>query len=296
MAVTVKSNAEVSAAKFAGVTNFKVLAVNPTNEQYEKLTGKKPAYELKYEKNDESLVGMQVLVQEANTGMFMFGQFSYGSKPVVKQDGSKKEYINSELQTAWLESKEAETFEWFGKEGRTELWTGEKSVLALVKAIVQFNPKTEKLAEVFKQHGLKLSDFRKFDFKALNNLLAKKVSADIPVTYGEIGFVSLVTLNDKGYMTLKLNNENFIQQTDLVEVEDKYSLKVSRYGFNQIKNIVEGSTNSKTGYVAAPKPPKGFISLEWKAVDAQPASSTTVDVSTSPVATPTPANDDDLPF
>jgi hypothetical protein len=296
MAVSERASAAVNSAKFAGVTNFKVLAFNPSDEQYEKLTGRKPAYSLTYEPNSEGLVGMQILVQEANTGMFMLGQFSYGNKPVANGAGTKKEYINGELQTAWLESKDSEAFTWFAKEGRAELWTGEKSLLALIKAMVQFNPTTEKLADVFKVNGFKLGDFRKYNFKALNDFLSKPVSKDIPVKNGEIGFTSLVTLNKKGYMVLKLNNENFIQQTTLLkDAEGKRTVVPSKYGTQQITNIIHGYTDKK-GVTHEARVPEGFVSLEWKAVDTQPASDATVDVPTSPVATSEPANDEDLPF
>lgn len=295
MAVVEKSASAVNSVKFAGITNFKVLAFNPTDEQYEKLTGRKPAYPLTYQPNQDGLVGMQVLVQEAKTGMFMLGQFSYGNKPVVNGAGTKKEYINSEMQTAWLESKDSDVFTWFATEGRTELWTGEKSLLALIKAMVQFNPKEEKLSEVFKANNFKLADFRKYNFKALNDFLAKNVSKDIPVTNGEIGFTSLVTLNDKGYMILKLNNENFIQQTTLLkDAEGKRSVVPSSYGVKQISNIVNGYTDNK-GVTHEARVPKGFVTLEWKEVVETTSSEPTNVFEAS--ASAQPANDDEnLPF
>jgi hypothetical protein len=308
-----------STAVFTGTTAFQVLAFNPTDADYERLTKQKSPYPITNKNKETEVFVLNILLKEYNTGKFFLTSFDYHNAKVVSSTG-KTVFINEDMQTAYLSDANADAIdkngkEYFSKKGRVEAWTNEDLLLEVLSAVLSFTRGEDNLGEMFKKHGLKISDFRKGDFSKLNSFLSKKVN-DV-LTFGEVGFTGLIGLNTKKYMKVilkkglifkssvtKINREEEAKAISkdanfkpLTDTTNGFNIVPSYYALN---NMEKNAIASKTQAYYTPKwtEYKGDVAKTTVATSEFDDFSTPSDSSVQVAETPVVATKetDDLPF
>ena len=133
--MAIQSNASteevVGAIKtYSGLTNVKVIAVNPTMEELHALDIKvksEPNYFLELNGTEY----FKVVFWMKNTDLTTRLEILMTSSPRVSQTG-KNQWINNMGQSTW--SEEAPTYDWWKAEGQRHAFGGEETLINFVKA------------------------------------------------------------------------------------------------------------------------------------------------------------------
>ena len=115
---------------YSGLTNVKVIAVNPTMEELHALDIKvkqEPNYTVTFSDEDYNKVVFWLANAEGNFKLEILMQ----NKPRVSQTG-KHQWINGIGQSTWSENEPA--YDWWKTEGQRKAYTGEETLINFAKA------------------------------------------------------------------------------------------------------------------------------------------------------------------
>lgn len=126
---------------YTGISNFRILAVNPNKEQLEKLLGIELQSEPKYrdlQMGDRTLNKLTFVLKETEHGVgnIVRLEFLVSGNERLTQDGSKKQYTNKKGQFAYLANPEEaneEKWKWFSQEGMRPAFEGEEDLLGFIQ-------------------------------------------------------------------------------------------------------------------------------------------------------------------
>ena len=131
----IKSNASTEEVvggikTFSGLTNVKVMAVNPTMDELHALdinVKQEPNYKVEFSGEEYNKIVFWVANNDGNFKLEILMQ----NKPRVSQTG-KHQWMNAIGQSTW--SEDSPTYEWWKKEGERKAYTGEETLINFVKA------------------------------------------------------------------------------------------------------------------------------------------------------------------
>jgi len=115
---------------FSGLTNVKVVAVNPTMAELHQLeinVKQEPNYDVSFSDQDYK----KIVFWLANTDGNFKLEILMNNTPRTSQSG-KFQWINAIGQTTW--SADAPTYEWWKTEGQRKAYTGEETLINFAKA------------------------------------------------------------------------------------------------------------------------------------------------------------------
>ena len=205
--MAIKISKDNSYSLYTGITSVKVLALNPTSEEYTKITGKELPFPLSYEKNDNGSVKFNILVQEPTSESFHLVPMYVGGEQKINE-GKKGIWVDSNLRLGWMYPDKTGLSEKVTLDVNSAklVSSGESSLIGFLKAVFMTN-KDESLSNDLKSFNLSYEDILKGKVKAFNNVLQQKVSGGF--TISEIG-INLM-------FTVKINSDGKPKQTFLVD-------------------------------------------------------------------------------
>jgi hypothetical protein len=115
---------------FSGLTNVKVIAINPTMAELHALDIKvksEPNYTVEFSGEEYNKVVFWVTNEDGNFKLEILMQ----NKAKVSQNG-KHQWMNTIGQATW--SEDAPTYEWWKTEGQRKAYTGEETLINFIKA------------------------------------------------------------------------------------------------------------------------------------------------------------------
>ena len=115
---------------YSGLTNVKVLAVNPTMAELHAMdinVKQEPNYKVSFSNQDYNKVVFWLANEDGNFKL----EILMTNTPRISQAG-KYQWINSIGQSTW--SEEAPTYEWWKSEGQRKAYVGEETLINFVKA------------------------------------------------------------------------------------------------------------------------------------------------------------------
>lgn len=135
-----------------GLGVVKVVAVNPTNEEYKTITGKEIAYTLEYEVKENSNMDnreeypVRLLVHNEEKNIFEFINFSVSSSDDVASTGSVR-FIDSKGNMTWAKDidtiKNNDKMSWFDSSNARPLKAGEYSLYTFIKVLTGYDSRAE---------------------------------------------------------------------------------------------------------------------------------------------------------
>ena len=134
--MAIKSNASTEAVQgqgmkvYSGISNFNVIAVNPTMEELHALDIKvksEPNYQVSFNNVDYNKVVLWVKNEDISTRV----EILLAGEHRVSKAG-KKQWINAFGQTTW--SDDAPAYEWWKKDGERPAFVGEETLIFFTKA------------------------------------------------------------------------------------------------------------------------------------------------------------------
>lgn len=134
---------------YQGIGNFKVLAVNPTKEQFEKVAGielnNEPEY-VNINLGDRTMNKVVFLVKNFDLDILTRVEFLISDEHRVSQNG-KTQFINAQGSTAWDEDLESlknnPKMSWFDSSTARPAYEGEELLINFIKAWANVKPGDE---------------------------------------------------------------------------------------------------------------------------------------------------------
>lgn len=166
---------------YVGLGVVRPLMANPTNEDYERITGKKCPYSLSYElyKNQEgdTFFPIRLLVEVQETGRYEFLQFYISNRPRVSQSG-KMLFVNQLGEFAWGASMDAlrqnERMDWFTKHEFEPACEGIRVLYTMLQALVKYDSRSNEADWLRNMVDYRCTGqylFERMDVSGLNELL-----------------------------------------------------------------------------------------------------------------------------
>jgi gas vesicle protein len=247
---------------YTGICALKIRKINPTNEQYLKITGRELPFTLEYEENVEGKFPIRILAEISSTdskntgvGTFVFPAIYVSKDVAMNKDKDKTMFVNKKGQYAYLNNDgtgEA-NMDWFDKEGIRPAYVGERD-LSLVLSKMLALTKDDDYSIVEAQVT---NFFKKFNTDKLNTLI-NTTPDGMSLTNGECGIVGMLSVSvnpDSGKKTQKMIiKEGYIMAT---EVDPEMKVSVSLYAKDRIAKSLEKDKNS--GYA-----PKDNVSVNFR--------------------------------
>jgi len=135
-----------------GLAVVKPLFVNPTNEDYKRLTGKDLPYTLEYVVKENSNINnreefpIRILVHQVEKDVYEFVNFNVGNTEDVAQTGSKR-FMDSKGNMTWSKSletiQENPNMSWFDSSNARELYVGEYELYSWIQKLVSYDTRAE---------------------------------------------------------------------------------------------------------------------------------------------------------
>lgn len=128
------------------------LFVNPTNEEYKRITGRDLPYQLKYEVKENPNMDnreefpIRILVHQVEKDVYEFVNFNIGNIDEISSKGSYR-FIDSKGNITWSASLETiqnnEKMSWFDSANARKLKVGEYELYTWIQKLVSFDNKAE---------------------------------------------------------------------------------------------------------------------------------------------------------
>lgn len=139
-------------APITGLAVVKPLFVNPTNEDYKRLTGRDLPYTLEYVVKENSNINnreefpIRILVHQLEKDVFEFVNFNVSNIKDVAQTGSKR-FMDSKGNMTWSQSLETiqsnPNMSWFDSSNTRELFVGEYELYSWIQKLVSYDTRAE---------------------------------------------------------------------------------------------------------------------------------------------------------
>lgn len=160
---------------FTGLEVCDVLAFNPSNEEYKKLTGREISYELSYTKDDNGRKRNAFLVKSRKTGSFYFADFYISDKPRSNKEETKFEFVDKNLNFSWsnLDGGFADTSGTFDAASAKKAGDGLSDFIAFLKTVSESKPRTDDFMINIKEEDINADKLLKADKTEVNKFLLK---------------------------------------------------------------------------------------------------------------------------
>lgn len=135
-----------------GLAVVKPLFVNPTNDDYKRITGKDLPYTLEYTIRENSNINnreefpIRILVHQVEKDIYEFVNFNVSNIDDVAQTGSKR-FIDSKGNMTWSQSLETiqnnPNMSWFDSNNARELKVGEYELYSWIQKLVSYDTRAD---------------------------------------------------------------------------------------------------------------------------------------------------------
>jgi len=197
---------------YVGLDAASVIMVNPSNEDYERITGRKINYDLKYEpyKNEDgsSSYPYRFLTYNKEAG-YNFAEFNVSNADEVSSKGNTR-FIDIKGSSTWGASIEAlaanEKMSWFNSSKARVAKKGEVAILNFIMTFLRYDSRTEG-SQIMKDlaDGYKITTFADGAAVAgINKLLKDYKDQSITLFY-----VVKKTKDNKFYQEISTRNDTF---------------------------------------------------------------------------------------
>jgi len=275
MARKIASNREYSL--YTGVCAMALKQINPTNDQYLKITGKELPFALDYIETPEGKFPLRFLLEVKHTNSAGLGVGTYISANLYvskdreqNKDKTKTLFVNSKGQFAYLsnDGSAESNMDWYDKTDIRAAYTGEKDLSLILQKLCAFTKEDDYTAldEVIK------SFYKKFDIGKLNALV-KTVPTGMSISNGECGIVGMLSVSvnpETGKKTQRvIVKEGYIMSTD---VDAEMNIKASDWAVEQISKRL--GKDRAAGYA-----PKDNVSITFQEFNAHTQETELIDES-----------------
>ena len=214
MAIKISTNNSYSL--YTGITSVKVLALNPTTEEFAKITGRELPFPLSYDKNEKGSVKFNILIQEPTSESFHLVPMYVGGEQKINE-GKKGIWIDSNLKNGWM---------YLDKTGLSEkvslnvssarlAVSGELSLIGFLKALFMTDSK-ESLLDDLKIYNLSYDDILKGKVKAFNTILQQSSAIGLPISDSGVSLMFTVKINDEGKPKQTFLVDDYIRENAFV--------------------------------------------------------------------------------
>lgn len=236
-----------------GLGVVKVVAVNPTNEEYKTITGKEIAYPLEYQIKENSNMDnreeypVRLLVHNQEKNIFEFINFSVSSSDDVASTGSVR-FIDSKGNMTWAKDidtiKNNDKMSWFDSANARPLKAGEYSLYTFIKVLTSYDSRAEgaNFLNEMEKNGITAGNI----FAGKTSGLSKLFKWCSESNYGiVVAFtVEEKTKDDKTYDVQRIMaNPDCFFYSDLDESTKQRT--VSKYAYKAFEKLVKGSDTQK---------------------------------------------------
>lgn len=205
--MAIKTSTNNSYSLYTGITNVKVLALNPTTEEFAKITGRELPFPLTYDKNEKGSVKFNILIQEPTSESFHLVPMYVGGEQKINE-GKKGIFVDANFKFGWMYPDKTGLSEKVSLDVKSArlLASGEGSLIGFLKAVFMTDNK-ESLLDDLKTYNLSYDDILKGKVKAFNTVLKQEGLGGL--TISDIGITLM--------FTVKINDEGKPKQTFLVD-------------------------------------------------------------------------------
>lgn len=190
-------------AKF-GIIPFKILDLNPSNEEYLAITGEEPRFDLTYPIVDGE-IPMLVLAHNSQVGYQLIRFPSVYNIKNYSETSGNTQYINAHAETVWckdLNDLNTDKWSWYKQVEMKPCVKGEETFMKLIKLVANHSSRWEQtltsklLPEASFDQILEgnFSGFKKF-FEVFRNSPKN----------GTVYLPAYSVMNDKGYVNIRFN-------------------------------------------------------------------------------------------
>lgn len=221
---------------YTGLIPSRIVAVNPTSEEFEKITGRKR--ELSYAPiGDNKVKPLRFIVDSEEAGFQMVDFLISGTE--VESKAGNKQFMSNTGNVTWGPSAEAITnndkMEWFGIPVST-MKTGEASLNAFMQAALQYNRNSEEAdwyADIVKC-GYNFTNIVNGDMTFLKFFIQEAFQNQVGLLYsanvnGDKVYQNIVTKGDQFYAVFegKITSNSYSACNNFLEKQAKsgYSVK-----------------------------------------------------------------------
>lgn len=225
---------------YVGLGVVRPLIANPTNEQYEEITGKKPPYDLVYElatgNDNEQVMPVNILCEGTTTGTYDFVKFYISDKPQVSRTGSIL-FMNSTGNFAWGRSREEleanPKMDWFWEHPFEEASRGIRQLYTFLQVLICYDSRTKDgnwVQDMINADITANHIFNRMDVSGINKALAWANKQDFSLVVMYTIKESIKDGNIRYYQTIDAGNSArstfYMSKKDLEHVVSDYVLKL----------------------------------------------------------------------
>jgi len=282
-----KQSTESTGSKFQFYTGFGAVSIhayNPSNEEYEAITGRALPFELTYQPNDDGITTNRFLVKELSSNSFHFADFRMSKKDVTTKAGDKFKFIDSKGQVSVFYPSVDDISEnsFFDKTGKTsKLKEGQETFIKLLRCLMALKAK-DNLVTTITDAGFDFNKVISGNEKEVRKLLKECAEENVgfPIVGFMFGIRTRLSDNKRKQVILTSTPElilpaSYTKKTGTATVDKYWVTKAEEYIAKQ----------SASGY-----PLKDDISIEFEAIDpSAPISEVDIDDDSKP-------SGDELPF
>ena len=235
-----------------GLTVVKVIAVNPTNEDYKTITGKELPYSLEYEVKENSNMGnreeypLRLLVHNKEKNIFEFINFSVSNLDDIASTGSIR-FIDSKGNMTWAKDidtiKNNDKMSWFDSTNARPLKVGEYSLYTFIKVLTSYDTRAENanFLNEMEKNNITANDIFTGNIVGISKLF--KWCNDSNFAISLVFTVEEKVKDDKTYDVQRiLSNPDCFFYTDLDENNERI---VSNYAYKAFEKLVKGSDSKE---------------------------------------------------
>lgn len=174
MAITVKQNSSKTYVPYTGYVALDVRAFNPTNAEYEAITGKTLTYQLEYNADDNGVTTHRVLVREVTRNTFTFMEYRIGNTPWESTNNPGSfQWVDKYLNFGWGTSPDEVKSNGFDANSAKKSFKGLEDFAMLIKRMARTNKDTDIVTVVSGLDDIDINDVIKLKKKAVNKLIAE---------------------------------------------------------------------------------------------------------------------------
>lgn len=251
---------------YTGYVAVDVLAFDPTDAEYEAITGRKHGFPLDYNANDEGVITHRVLVREVTRNTFAFMEFRIGNTPWESKTG-KFQWVDKNFNFGWAATAD---------EVNSDYGFDNKSAKKSFKGLEEFGNFIKKMARITKDSDLvtvasglediDINDVIKLKKKAVNKLIAECNIAPDSNGKGGYPYASISTAVSVYTSNAGKMRQVFHSHKDLVTAPDikDGNLVPSKFWMDKVLKKIEESQSGSYPIIPASH---FFAGMEVKDVD-----------------------------
>lgn len=174
MALQAKQNTAKTYVPYTGYCAFDVLAFDPSNAEYEAITGRDLPYQLDYNANDEGVTTHRVLVREVTRNTFTFMEYRIGNTPwESKNNPGSFQWVDKNLNFGWGTSADEVKSSGFDAASAKKSFKGLEDFGMFIKRMARTDKDTDISTVASGLDDIDIADVIKLKKKAVNKLIAE---------------------------------------------------------------------------------------------------------------------------